>query len=287
MGIDYNGARLLAFCKRAGVDFRATAMIGRQTLDARPHELRRIFGFSGLPQPGYSEPLFEALGAKTIDSIDVNGYEQATILHNMNEPIPARLRERFSVVIDGGALEHIFNFPTAIQNCMDMVAPGGHFVAGVPANNFTGHGFYQFSPELYYRVLSDRYGFAMREMFLATRLGRGKWLRVADPAAIRRRVIFSNWLETSLYVVARKVRTVHMDMPPYQSDYEMLEWRNGMPQAAPRGNIVAKIRRSVVRSLPLGLADQARNTRERLRFLTGQFGRMEGLEKVVIENLPG
>jgi len=57
-------------------------------------------------------------------------------------------------VIDGGTLEHVFNFPVAIKNAMQMVRAGGRLSLSPPANNYFGHGFYQFSPELFYRVLS-------------------------------------------------------------------------------------------------------------------------------------
>ena len=288
MGVDYNGARLLAYCKRAGVDFRSTVMIGRQTLDARPAELRAIFGLSrDLPRPGYAEPLFEALGAGTVDSIDVSDYEKATILLDMNRPIPRDLHGRFSFVLDGGALEHIFNFPVAIQNCMDMVAVGGHFVAAVPANNWTGHGFYQFSPELYYRVLSRENGFTVDSMFLATQLGRGKWLRVADPAVVRQRVTFANSVATSLYVVARKLEARAMAQTPQQSDYQMLSWQGA--QQAPSGlSQVAAARavRGVMRMLPDGLAGPLREVKERYAALRARLRPVAGLEKVAIESLP-
>jgi 2-polyprenyl-3-methyl-5-hydroxy-6-metoxy-1,4-benzoquinol methylase len=57
-------------------------------------------------------------------------------------------------VFDGGTLEHIFDYPTAIKNCMKMVKPGGHLLLTTPANNWFGHGFYQFSPELFYSFVS-------------------------------------------------------------------------------------------------------------------------------------
>ena len=77
----------------------------------------------------------------------------------MNLPIGDDLKRKFSVVIDGGTLEHVFNFPVAIKNCMQMLDVGGHFFVHTMANNFMGHGFYQFSPELFYRVFSPENGF--------------------------------------------------------------------------------------------------------------------------------
>lgn len=70
----------------------------------------------------------------------------------MNREIPGDFIEKYSMVLDGGSLEHVFNFPVAVRNCMQMLQVGGHYLAITPANNFMGHGFYQFSPELYFSI---------------------------------------------------------------------------------------------------------------------------------------
>ena len=85
-------------------------------------------------------------------------------------------------MLDSGSLEHVFNFPIAIANCMALTEVGGHFVAITPANNWCGHGFYQFSPELFYRVLCAENGFRVERMIVAE-CPDGTWLEVADPAA--------------------------------------------------------------------------------------------------------
>ncbi len=64
----------------------------------------------------------------------------------MNEPIPNRLKEKFSCVFDSGTLEHILTFPQAIKNAMEMVSFVGHFLGIGRANNSSDHGLYQFSP---------------------------------------------------------------------------------------------------------------------------------------------
>ena len=101
---------------------------------------------------GYAEKFFQILGASHITSFDKSDYQVATCLHDMNAPIEGSLKNRFSVVLDSGTLEHVFNFPQAIRNCMEMVKVGGHFIQITVANDFIGHGFYQFTPELMYRV---------------------------------------------------------------------------------------------------------------------------------------
>jgi hypothetical protein len=47
-----------------------------------------------------------------------------------------------------------------------MVKPGGHLVVGTPTNNLSGHGFYQFSPELLFRALGPPSGFDIERMMM-------------------------------------------------------------------------------------------------------------------------
>jgi hypothetical protein len=70
---------------------------------------------------------------------------------------------------------------------MQMVKPGGRFVAVTMPNNWCGHGFYQFSPELFFRALGPENGFSVVEMYFADVEGR-HFYRVVDPAAVRERV---------------------------------------------------------------------------------------------------
>jgi hypothetical protein len=178
-------------------------------------------------QDRYAEPFFALLGASDTVSIDASSYEGASIVHDMNMPIGENLKDAFSVVIDGGSLEHIFNFPVAIRNCMEMVQIGGHYLGITPANNFMGHGFYQFSPELYYRIFSKENGFAVERIIIFESVTNAQWLQVVDPDSIKKRVELINSKPTYLLVHARKIenRPVFAH-PPQQSDY-VHTWNTG------------------------------------------------------------
>src|SRR5690606_18138908 len=110
--------------------------------------------------------LRDALGARELDVMDYSAYEGAAVIHDLNQPVPGALHERFDAVIDGGALEHIFNFPVALSNLMNMTKPGGRVFLFLPANNLCGHGFYQFSPELMFRVFTEANGFETERVTL-------------------------------------------------------------------------------------------------------------------------
>lgn len=234
MGIDINAARFLMSAYEDGVRFDRTITLGRlnlyvdeQNCQSLQRQLDRVVpNHSALLAPkGFTEPLFHALGATQLDSMDRSDFEGATVLHDLNFAISSDLHQKFDVVYDGGTLEHIFNFPTAIQNAMEMVKVGGHLLIQTPTNNWSGHGFYQFSPELYYRVLSEENGFRIKRM-VVFEWGVNRWYEVADPAKVRSRVYVVNGCRTSLMILAERIKVVPINQSvPQQSDYALIKWK--------------------------------------------------------------
>ncbi len=182
--------------------------------------------------PQYSEELFRAMGATRVDAMDASNFEGATILQDLNEPLAPDLRGQFDTVVDSGTLEHVFNVPAAFKNAMDALKIGGHFFAGLPANNWCGHGFYQFSAEFFYRVFSEENGFQMRKLFVAPVWSAGRWLdgpafEVSDPKEMKERVEIEGKTLMSFLIHAQKVReAVPFAKWPQQSDY-LAAWARG------------------------------------------------------------
>jgi hypothetical protein len=144
----------------------------------------------------------------------------------MNHPIPEALKGTYQTVIDSGTLEHVFNFPVAIKNCMELIKINGHYIGITPCNNFFGHGFYQFSPELYYRVFSKENGFEVQKMIFFIDDNSTSFFDVKDPAVVRERVILNNAYPSYLFVFARKVSQEEIfKNVPQQSDYENIVWK--------------------------------------------------------------
>lgn len=240
MGLDNTAAQTLCGARSSGVEFGSTLMIGRQWLQAAPElvgEIARLHDATIPTRPlghPFAEPFFEMLGAARVDSLDCSTFEGATIQHDLNLPLPARLHGQFDLVFDGGSLEHVFNFPLALKNCMEMVRPGGHFVQVSNANNFMGHGFWQISPELIYRSMSAANGFEtiavmVREVHQGGRNAdlKGKFHLARDPDELGWRVELINRRPTYLITIAKRIG----DGPifaesPQQSDYQRL-WDTG------------------------------------------------------------
>jgi hypothetical protein len=248
MGLNVPSLQLFCCAKNIGVDFSETIMLGRQKTSMPMSDAAAILSkigisrneLSNLEWGQFAEPIFELLGAKQVSSLDACGYENATYNHDLNTPLLEHLRENFSVVFDGGTIEHIFNIPQALKNCMEMVRVGGHFIQVNNANNYMGHGFWQFCPELLYRVFSHENGFLIKAVLLHEPLNTpvkkpppgawqgasfGNWYAVRDPAIVRSRVELINHRPTLICTIAQRIsRTNIFANIPQQSDYVVI-WK--------------------------------------------------------------
>src|SRR5437763_10621409 len=190
-----------------GVRFGRVATLGRQHAHIDLDTYRRLLGRLGLPPaaavPAYADEAWTALGASRVDSIDGSDYQAATLVHDLNRPLPLALHAQFDLVFDGGTLEHVFDIATALRSCMELVKPPGRFVSVTVPNNWCGHGFYQFSPELFFRAFSAENGFSTVEIYFADIEGR-RYHRVIDPAAVGSRVQLWSCNPMFLLVHARR-----------------------------------------------------------------------------------
>ena len=256
MGLDCSTIKFLAAAKSVGVDFHDIVTIGRQDLFPKRRSLKRVFSVHGieddprqfLKSNPYGEALFHKLGAQRVDSVDSSSYEDATIVHDMNTPISAAQHQQYSVVYDGGSLEHIFNIPQALKNCMEMVRVGGHFMQASIANNFMGHGFWQFSPEVFFRAMSPVNGF-QTEVVLLHEVGSRHWAVVQDPEVVRRRVELCNSRPTYLFAIAKRISDVPVFAETPQQGFYVSMWENGVadhakPTARQDGH-AARLHRSI------------------------------------------
>jgi SAM-dependent methyltransferase len=279
MGIDLHNLQLLAHARDLGASFTRTIGIGRQAVFIDARELEQHRALRGLPalvepaaEPGaprYFEPLMRQwLAAEHVDSVDASPYEGASLLHDMNLPWPAGGQERggYDAVLDFGCLEHVFDFPTAWRNCVDLCRVGGHLLHSLPANNLAGHGFYQFSPELFFNLYQEKNGFALRGLWFALKADPRHWWRVADPGEVKRRVTLRNSHEVYLLVVATKIAEVGVLPAPQQSDYARGEWLKAAPQRTAAGSRGERAKAALA---TLGLLDAARAARETLRAWRG------------------
>lgn len=261
MGILYPEANMMWQARLAAGPFREILTVGHQVLFLHPREVRllrysyrsRFPDATATPLSGYlfgsysDGFLKEFLGAESISILDWSSYEGANIIHDLNRPVAQNLAGRFDAVIDGGSLEHVFNFPIAIANMMRMLKVGGRLFIGNPANNLCGHGFYQFSPELMFRVFTPANGFELKRVALEEAEFAGVELKpirrvyeVFDPVTIGKRVCLQSNRVAMIMVEARKTSDVPLfEAPPQQSDYAAL-WKQE-PSTVPRKTLIRRL----------------------------------------------
>lgn len=236
MGIEIETAKFLVRCRSRGVSFRDIATLARHNLFVGNRELRQLFGRDVETTPynryRYSERFFAELGAERITVIDNSRVEAPdAFVHDLNLPIPPELHSKFDTVLDLGTLEHVFNFPVALSSAMRMVKPGGHLIIATVGNNFTGHGFYQFSPELFFRALSAENGFEIEEMVACEYSPTRRWFTVIDPATHADRGCVVNAWPVILFLRAKRHSERELfSAYPQQSDY-VAQWTGNATEA--------------------------------------------------------
>jgi hypothetical protein len=248
MGLDINAVQFLIAARRRGIEFGEVLMLGRQDLNVFPAKLRELLERNQLPSTlfqadapdtKFAEPVFKSLGAALVQSLDFSAYEGASLVHDLNKPIGPELRERFDTVYDGGTLEHVFQFPIALKNAMEMVRVGGHLFIHTVTNNYCGHGFYQFSPELFFRALSEANGYEVVHMVLHAMGPYGRWYEVSDPRQIRDRVELITMVPVQLLIQSKRIRrTAIFETAPQQGDF-VARWDDNAASIPPNAPVAS------------------------------------------------
>tara|TARA_Y100001970_G_scaffold266393_1_gene354981 strand:+ start:1201 stop:2073 length:873 start_codon:yes stop_codon:yes gene_type:complete len=237
MGLVYSRIKFLLDAKNAGVKFDNTVMVGRQKISLSKKESKKLTSTyklsnniddSILKERFYADILMEDyFGVKQLRFIDYSNYEGADIVTDLNYPIEKKFYNKFDTLIDGGSIEHIYNFPTAIENYMKMIKLGGSIFIFTNANNHCGHGFYQFSPEIFFSTFNESNGFkTMRVVFMehpfpgAELSQRQTCYSIKNPMEIGRRSLVVNKSPLGIMVHATKIKECNIfEKFPIQSDY--------------------------------------------------------------------
>lgn len=203
-------------------EFKETLTIGRQGLHTPKHIVEAILNVTGVEQTEFADDvLTKFLGSSSVDSVDFSNYEGASIVMNMGKPIDDTINRKFDTIIDGGCLEHIFEITTALKNVSKLCKVGGTILHVLPANNQCGHGFYQFSPELFFSLYSEVNGYSDTEVFLGDTTN-PNWTVQIPPPALGQRHDISH--PNPLYVMVRTklVRESFLHEEVQQSDYSYI-----------------------------------------------------------------
>lgn len=89
------------------------------------------------------------LGVRSLSSLDVDSYQDADIVCNLNKDLDPDLHSKYDLILDLGTLEHLSDFSIALRNIFHLLRPGGIYYFAVPCNNWMNHGFFQISPTFF------------------------------------------------------------------------------------------------------------------------------------------
>lgn len=167
-------------------------VLGRQKLHMKDRKLQKFCNESAklgitlgpddcVQADGFTETLFTKLGYPTIEAMDFNDLEGSQHIHDLNKPIPAALKGKFDIVIDGGTTEHIFHIGQALDSCHALLKPGGLLLSYVAGDGWFGHGFFQTGPDVPWRYWHHARGYEMLEVSLVHRKEPLKIIEVDDP----------------------------------------------------------------------------------------------------------
>jgi len=130
-----------------GIPFVKVPEARRRTADSHATVPNRNWGnFSGFL---HQKTLFEMMGfdPSLVQSIDVDPYENADLLHDFNLPLPGHLVGKFDLLVDFGTIEHIFDVRQNFENITKVLALNGRVLHFCPAN-IINHGFFNVSKDL-------------------------------------------------------------------------------------------------------------------------------------------
>jgi hypothetical protein len=233
MGINAETAIAISYLRRNAIVDDDIFCLGRPEMFVTKYQLAKInkaakLGLSfaeveAITAEKFADVFLRKLGFIAIRTIDASSYEGADIIHDLNTPVPEEWRGTVRFLYDGGTLEHVFDIATAFKNVISLLSIGGVALFAPPANSQCGHGFYQFSPELFYRLLQTN-GFDDVVVYVASTVGPQRWFKAVDPRAVKRRAQFMSSEALQLIVIARKARNVPAFVNPQQSDYSDIEW---------------------------------------------------------------
>lgn len=183
-----------------------------------------------------TENLLRAIGAASIQSLDISDYEGCDLVFDLTRDVAeselaARTIERFDTILDYGTSEHVFNAPQALVNAWNMLRAGGRYIFDLPVTGWSSHGLYQFSPNYFHSVGRTPY-FRLEHLFFHHKRGeRILALPSLDNGAYRR---LNGRYKISAWGVLSKVRPPGMAGPLKLADLRVMQEDIRLASAASR-----------------------------------------------------
>jgi hypothetical protein len=221
MALTFHTFKFLEKLKKNNLNFGETLTIGRlnNLLEKEDFKLLNI----QIDQNVYADELLKQhFNLLSLNALDYSSFEDADIIHDLNIPLE-NSNKQFNTIIDFGTSEHVFNVTECLKNISNLCKINGHIVHCLPANNNCGHGFWQFSPELFFSIYDNTNGFDETEIFLINLFDKKNWYKI-NKQKIGERLELNSKEPLYLLIKTKKIgKNLYQNIN--QSDYEQ-QWLN-------------------------------------------------------------
>ena len=221
MAITFHTFKFLEKLKNQNLNFGQTLTLGRlnNLLEKEDIKLLNI----QVEQNFYADELLKRhFNLSSLNALDYSSFEDADIIHDLNTPLENPIKQ-FDTIIDFGTSEHVFNVAECLKNISNLCKINGHIIHCLPANNNCGHGFWQFSPELFFSIYNNINGFDETEIFLINLFDKKSWYKI-NKQKKGERLELNSAEPLYLFVKTKKIgKNLYQNIN--QSDYEH-QWSN-------------------------------------------------------------
>lgn len=157
-------------------------------------------------------------------AMDVSDYENASMIHNLNDPIPKEWENKFDFIIDGSTFDHLVDLKTALANVVKLLKPGGRVFQCNTASNYANAGYLCFSADYFYDYYTLNKFADCRTYFGESYSTIGQnWLlhefKYPDPKEKGYNIFRLSPFYTMVFVIARKGEDSTFDKIPTQICY--------------------------------------------------------------------
>jgi SAM-dependent methyltransferase len=176
-----------------------------------------------------AQTLFKLLGADNTLVADVSSYENPDFILDLNNLIEEpSLLGRFDTIVDVGTIEHVFDVNCALSNIVNMLKVGGRVMIIVPASNAIDHGFYSYSPTLFFDYFSEN-GFSDFSCYLreSSFLVHEKKSKLYEYMNVGLELPITSKSTIEVAFCAKKIESIYPLKKPFQRVYKTQErWFN-------------------------------------------------------------
>ena len=149
MGVDLRAVDVVNRLNQHGfIQNKSILTLGRQSVNVNI----KLNGQTQSSAFKWLDELLLRFGASRAESMDVNAYEDASLIFDLQDEAPKSFLNRWDLILDFGTTEHIFDQKTVLTNIYNFLKPNGVYVAIIPRTNWNDHGLYQTSPEFYWTL---------------------------------------------------------------------------------------------------------------------------------------